>query len=163
MVLTVEDVLKGGPPSALTNSPREEGVAVRVEVDDILIPSAGREVMARVATPDQVGAELGPGLYAIRVKADLLDPWFVAGVLSRSDNVRLAGRTSTTSAGMLRFEMNRLTIAVLSIDKQREYGEAFRQLAQFRITLQRILEDGSELARDIVDGLAAGTLITSAH
>lgn len=157
-VLTTLDVLAGGPPTGTARPAHERELTVSVEAGDILIPVAGREVVARVAAPDQIGAPLGSGLYLVRVRPDLLDPWFVAGVLCRSDNTRLASHASTTSAGMLRFDIKRLTVPVLPLDRQREYGEAFRRLTEFRLALHRMVEQGNELARDITDGLAAGTL-----
>ncbi len=121
----------------------------------------GREIIARVATSEQVGAELGPGVQLVRVDPARFDPWFVAGVLSRSDNLRVAGRASSTSNGTVRIDIRRLTIPVLPLDQQQAYGQAFRQLAEFRARLDEVAATGTALAREIGDGLTSGTLIVS--
>lgn len=82
----------------------------------------GREIVARMATPEQVGAELGPGVQLVRVDPARFDPWFVAGVLSRTDNLRVAGRASSAGNGTLRIDIRRLTIPVLPLDQQQTYG-----------------------------------------
>jgi hypothetical protein len=120
-----------------------------------------REIIARVATPEQVGAELGPGVQLVRVDPARFDAWFVAGVLSRSDNVRIAGRVSSASNGTLRIDIRRLTIPVLPLDQQQAYGHAFRRLTEFRAALDEASATGAALAREISDGLTSGTLIIS--
>lgn len=113
---------------------------------------------ARVATDDQIGAELGPGVQLIRVDQTRFDPWFVAGVLSRTDNLRIAGRTSSTASGTLRIDIRRLTIPVLPLSQQQAYGEAFRRLIGFRATLDEAVEAGAALAREIGDNIFGGSL-----
>jgi type I restriction-modification system DNA methylase subunit len=155
-VLTAQDVVSGEAPSG--SEATDPGVLV--EAGDILIPVIAREIIARVAMPEQVGAELGPGVHLLRTDPAVLDPWFLAGVLSRSDNARVAGRSSATSAGLMRIDVRRLTVAVLPIETQQSYGDSFRRLAGFQVALGRLARQGSELAREIADGLATGTLST---
>ncbi|MEJ3745573.1 N-6 DNA methylase [Actinomycetes bacterium KLBMP 9797] len=154
-VLTAADILSGGPATgSATRAADEPGP--RVHPGDILVPAIGRKISARVATPKQVGAELGPGTQLIRVDTTSFDPWFVAGVISRTDNMRIAGRASSTANGALRIDIRRLTIPVVPLDLQQVYGQAFRQLAEFRTTLEEATAIGAVLARDIGDGLTAG-------
>ncbi|MEV4722271.1 hypothetical protein [Micromonospora humida] len=113
---------------------------------------------AQVATPEQVGAELAPGVQLLRVDKNLFDPWFVAGILSRTDNVRVAGRASSSGSGALRIDIRRLAIPVVPLEQQRAYGEAFQRLAEFRTGLGRVAAAGNALARDIGDALTSGVL-----
>jgi type I restriction-modification system DNA methylase subunit len=152
-VLTGQDVLAGCGPTGLAAATAD----ARVQSGDILVPVVARQVVARVATPIQIGAYLGPGVHAIRVDPDVFDPWFVAGVLSRTDSARASARVSTAT-GIMRIDLKRLSVPVLPIQTQRRYGEAFRKLAEFRQSLARLVEHGEELARDMADGLAAGEL-----
>ena len=156
-VLTSTDIQSGRPPTG-TGFRTAEDDAPQVRPGDVLIPVIGRQIIARVATPDQVGAELGPGVQVLRIDPSLFDPWFIAGLLSRTDTRHFTGRASSTSGGALRIDLRRLTIPVLTLSDQREYGQAFRQLAAFRAGLERVTATGAALAREISDGLTSGTL-----
>ncbi|MFI7609300.1 class I SAM-dependent DNA methyltransferase [Micromonospora sp. NPDC049366] len=159
-VLTAADVLSGGPPTGSTTRPLSEGPGPRVAPGDILVPSISSLIAAHVATPEQVGAELGPGVQLLRVDTTRFDPWFIAGVITRTDNPRLAGRTSASSTGSLRVDIRQLTIPVLPLDQQQAYGSAFRRLVEFRTKLDQAAATGAALARDINEGLITGTLGT---
>jgi len=157
VALTAADILSRRPASgAITRAADSPGP--QVNAGDILIPVVGRTIDARVATPEQVGAELGPGLQLVRVDESRFDPWFVAGVISCSDNLRVAGRASSAAGGALRIDIRRLTIPVLPLKQQQAYGDAFRRLAAFRTTLDHAAEIGAALAREISDALTTGTL-----
>ncbi|XVU29166.1 N-6 DNA methylase [Actinoplanes sp. CA-054009] len=132
--------------------------APRIRHGDILVPITGHEIVARVATAEQVGEELGTGVQLVRVDEAQFDPWFVAGVLSRTENVRVAGRASSASSGMRRIDVRRLAIPVLSLAQQRVYGQAFRHLAEFQTSLQALTTTGEALARELNDGLVSGAL-----
>ncbi|MEO3821108.1 N-6 DNA methylase [Plantactinospora sp. B24E8] len=157
-VLTGSDILSGGPASGRATRSADDGPGPRVRPGDILVPVIGNKISARVATPEQVGAELGPGAQLIRVDTTRFDPWFVAGVISRTDNARIAGRSSITASGTLRIDVKRLTIPVLPLAQQQAYGQAIRQLVEFRTLLDRAATSGAVLARDISDGLTMGSL-----
>ncbi|SCL36972.1 N-6 DNA Methylase [Micromonospora pallida] len=157
-VLTVADILSGGPATGSATRAADDDPGPRVRADDILVPLIGHKIDARVATPEQVGAELGPGTQLIRVDTTRFDPWFVAGVISRTDNLRIAGRTSSTTHGALRIDVRRLAIPVVPLDQQQTYGRAFQQLVEFRTALERAAATGANLAREISDGLTAGAL-----
>ncbi len=158
VVLTAADILSGGPATGSATRADDDEPGPRVQADDILIPVIGHKINARVATPEQVGAELGPGAQLIRVDTTRFDPWFVAGVISRTDNLRVAGRASSTANGALRIDIRRLTIPVLPLHQQQAYGRAFHRLVEFRTTLDRAASTGALLAREIGDGLTAGAL-----
>ncbi|MER7169189.1 N-6 DNA methylase [Micromonospora sp. NPDC000207] len=157
-VLTGMDILAGGPPTGTVTRPAHDTPGPRVHAGDILVPVIGRTVNARVATPDQVDAELGAGVQLLRVDTTRFDPWFVAGVISRTDNARIAGRTASSVNGVLRIDVRRLTIPVLPLEQQQAYGRAFRQLVEFRNALDRAAATGTVLARDIADALTLGAI-----
>jgi len=157
-VLTATDILTGGPATGSATRAANDDPGPRVRDGDILIPVIGNKISARVATPEQVGAELGPGAQLMRVDTTRFDPWFVAGVISRTDNLRVAGRASSSASGTLRIDIKRLAIPVLPLNQQHAYGQAFRQLAEFRTALDRAAATGAMLAREIGDGLTAGAL-----
>jgi type I restriction-modification system DNA methylase subunit len=157
-VLVAADILSGGPASGSATRAADDDPGPRVRAGDILIPVIGHKISARVATPEQVGAELGPGVQLIRVDTTRFDPWFVAGVISRTDNLRIAGRTSSTANSALRIDIRRLAIPVVPLGQQQAYGQAFRQLVEFRTTLERAAATGAALAHEIGDGLTVGAL-----
>ncbi|MER7461146.1 N-6 DNA methylase [Micromonospora sp. NPDC126480] len=157
-VLTAADILSGGPPTGSVMRASDDEPGPRVRPGDILVPAIGRKLSARVATPEQVGTELGPGTQLIRVDTTRFDPWFVAGIISRTDNLRTAGRASNTATGTLRIDIKRLTIPVVPLDQQQAYGEAFRQLVDIRTTLDHAAATGATLTHEIGDALTAGVL-----
>lgn len=164
-VLTITDVLSGGPATGTVARTTNDEPGPRVQADDILIPVVGSRISARVATTVQIGAEIGPGVQLVRVDPTRFDPWFVAGVISRTDNVRIAGRASNNATGALRIDIRRLAIPVVPLEQQQTYGRAFRQLIEFRNALDVAAETGSALAREIADSLTLGAvgLTLSAH
>ncbi|NBE80152.1 HsdM family class I SAM-dependent methyltransferase [Micromonospora rubida] len=158
LVLTAADILAGAPATGSAARAPDDDPGPRVQAGDILIPVIGRKISARVATSEQVGAELGIGVQLLRVDPARFDPWFVAGVISRTDNLRVAGRASSTGSGALRIDIRRLAIPVLPLDQQQAYGHAFCRLVEFRTGLDRAAASGAVLAREIGDGLTAGAL-----
>jgi SAM-dependent methyltransferase len=155
--VTGHDVIRGAPPSGSVPRMNDSEAGV-VRDGDVLIPQVGESVVARVATPEQVGAQISMNVQGLRVNADVLDPWFLAGVLSTSQNTRTAARHSSTMAGKLRIDLKRLQVPVVPLDLQRRYGEAFRRVAEFESAMARAAEHGRALARDFAEGLASGVL-----
>ncbi|MFC5262515.1 N-6 DNA methylase [Kribbella qitaiheensis] len=151
--VTGADVVRGAPPTG--SAPAD---AVSIEAGDVLVPSLGRALVARVATDEQVGARLGNNLHAIRADPQVLDPWFLAGVLSAGENAREAARSSSTLREMMRVNVKRLQVPVLPLEDQKRYGEAFRRLAEFEAVLACASDEGRELARGLSDALSSGVL-----
>ncbi|MGF6882338.1 SAM-dependent methyltransferase [Nocardia sp. GAS34] len=155
-VLTVSDVGAGKPPSG-TMSTAQPAEQVEIELGDVLIPvmrsdrTGGRNV--RVAGPNDVQAIRGPHLHTLRVDPERLDPWFVAGVLTGSDNVS-ATRTST-----VRFDPSKLRIPVVSLPEQQRYGTLFQQLFQLRMAAARAAEAAENVADQMFTGLTVGVLV----
>ncbi|MBM2622919.1 N-6 DNA methylase [Actinoplanes sp. LDG1-06] len=142
-------------------SPSPGDATPLIREGDIVVPITGHAITARVATPDEIGKELEPGHQLVRIKSAQFNPWFVAGTLSRTENARVAGRASSVGSGARRIDVKRLTIPVLPLDQQREYGRAFRQLAEFQSGLHEVATAGEALASEINDGLAWGSLTSS--
>lgn len=157
-MITTNDVLTGSPATGSTLRVTSDSSPPCVQAGDILMPLIGTKMTARVARREQIGAALGPGVQLIRVDQTRFDPWFVAGLLSRSDNLRVAGRASSTAAGTLRIDIRRLTIPVLPLPEQQTYGEAFRRLVDFHLTLEQAAEAGAALAKEVSDSLFGGNL-----
>lgn len=156
--ITAQDVLAGAPPSgriALPHASEARNTVVRE--DDVLIPLLGQPVVARVATTEQVGAQLGPGVCAIRIQPGVLDPRFVAGALMRTDSARTTGRALPVTTG-LRVEVKRFRVPVLPIDVQRSFGEVFAQLTMLDAQLRRVAVQGSDLVQELLAAIAAGTV-----
>ncbi|WP_162888447.1 N-6 DNA methylase [Streptomyces cavourensis] len=159
--LTSQDVITGRPASgSVPIGPNDEPTA-RVQAHDILVPAIAKTVVARVATDEQVGVRLGPGVHVVRVDPNLLDPWFVAGALSRPENATKAARRSATGSGALRIDVKRLHLPLLPIDVQCRRSAELRRLARWDAELTRTAEAGHELTRALTRALIDGTLTPS--
>ncbi|GID27481.1 HsdM family class I SAM-dependent methyltransferase [Paractinoplanes brasiliensis] len=150
--------LREAGPSSTTPVSGQAGAAPIIRGGDIVVPTTGHVVVASVATPEQIGQELEPGHQLVRIDREQFDPWFMAGVLSRTENAGFAGRSSSAGSGARRIDVKRFTIPVLPLDQQREYGRTFRQLAEFRAALREVATTGEALTTEISDGLARGSL-----
>ncbi|MFQ6197739.1 N-6 DNA methylase [Streptomyces sp. NPDC000405] len=156
--LTSQDVIMGRAASGSVPVDLENESQARVQAHDILIPAIAKTLVARVATNDQIGARLGPGVHAVRVDSNLLDPWFAAGALTRPENAAKAARTSATTNGALRIDVKRLCLPLLPIDAQRHRSTALRRLAQWDADLTHAAEAGHQLAQALTRALVDGTL-----
>lgn len=151
--VTGTDVMRGDEPTGEASADGRQ-----VEPGDVLVPTVVRSVIARVATEGQVGARLGQGVYAVRPDPRVLDPWYLAGMLSAPVNAREATRSSSVTAGATRVNVKRLQVPLLPIEEQARYGAAFRRLAEFDRMLTSATDQGRELARSLSDALSNGTL-----
>ncbi|MET7463141.1 N-6 DNA methylase [Nonomuraea sp. NPDC005501] len=140
-VLTADDVAGGAPPSGRAGG--QQGL-VQVRPGDVVASYSSVRVMA------EGGCVLGPHLTLYRVDQRRLDPDFLAGFL------RAAGGRATT--GSSRFDVRRTRLPRLSLEEQRAYGEAFRQLAVLEDALRETSALGQTLIRLGLDGLADGHL-----
>lgn len=154
-VLTAGDVLRGQTPSKVDQIPADELRNPPIRQGDVLIPTLGDRMVARVATADDAGAYLSPTVYLARVDPSVLDPWFVAGYLSSSDGSRQAERLTSTLGASTRFEPRRVRVPLLPLDTQRAYGDEFRRLAEFNRTLSAAHDLGQQLVRDATDAITA--------
>jgi hypothetical protein len=154
---SLASLIQAGSISVQRAATRGTANSQPVQANDILIPVTGRHLIARVASTSQVGAEPEANTQIVRVDQTQFDPWFVAGILSRTDNQRITGRSSASSA-LGRIDLRRISLPVLPIEQQRVYGEAFRRLAEFRATLDEVTAVGEAIARAVGDGLATGSL-----
>jgi hypothetical protein len=151
-LLTAEDVIEGRPASGRVRPGDADWITTRA--GDIVVAVAARRFAARVVEADD--ALLGPQLSLLRVDPERLDPYFVAGVLRSSANVRSATVQSTGGAG--RADVRRAQVPRLPLEEQRRYGDAFRRMAEFESALRSTAVMGAEMAQLLADGVAEGTL-----
>ncbi|MBQ0985227.1 N-6 DNA methylase [Streptomyces sp. F63] len=158
--LTVQNLLLGGAPAGRVSHAdaakgRETGSLTVTEPTDVVVIGSSRVFNAWVDTGGPT--VLGPQIHALRADPSVLDPWFLAGCLRAPANARQAG---THASATSRIDVRRLQIPRLPLAEQRRYGEVFRRLASFEDLLREARGLGTELARGLSDGLAAGRLAT---
>ncbi|MFE9914120.1 N-6 DNA methylase [Micromonospora sp. NPDC005553] len=150
LVLTVQDVLAGAEASGRVDD--RFGQEIPLAVGDVVVPMIARQLTARVVTTE--GMLLGRNLYLLRPNPAALDPWFLAGQLRTSANVK----QSSSLSGTMRFDIRRAQVRRLSLDEQRTHGDAFRRLDAFESAIRQAASLGAELAQLTADGLARGAL-----
>ncbi|MEU6036050.1 N-6 DNA methylase [Actinomadura sp. NPDC047616] len=158
-VMSAQDVTSGGAPS---KSQTDYNILspVLLEEGDVLLPeiiSGG--MRARVVGPDDAGSVLGPHVLLFRPDPSRLDSWFLAGFLSAEENVHGAA----TGTSIIRIQPRRLRVPLMPLDKQREYGRAFRRIAALRRAAEITGRLAEETARELSTGLTAGALAPPGH
>jgi len=98
---------------------------------------------------------LGPQPLCAAGDPALLDPWFLAGCLRAPANVRQASTHTSSSA---RVDVRKLQVLQVSIEEQRRYGAAFREIVDFERAVRELDGLGGRLVRDLSNGLSAGQL-----
>lgn len=130
---------------------RDRNPAIRE--GDVLVPTVGRRLTARVATGEDVGAYLSPTVILIRPAPATIDPWFLTGLLSSSGGGRQAAHGEMGE--QIRFDPRRVRVPLLPIGAQREYGASFRELWECTRTFRGVHDVGLEFARDMIDAIVA--------
>lgn len=156
-LLTVNDVIEDRPASGRVLPDDARWIITRA--GDVVVAVAAQRFAARVMEID--GALLGPQLSLLRVDPERIDPYFLAGVLRSSINVRLTTLQSTGGSG--RADIRRAQVPRLPVDKQRRYGDAFRRMAEFESTLRSAAIMGADMAQLLADGMAQGTIAPMAR
>ncbi|MCW2876567.1 MAG: methylase [Sphaerisporangium sp.] len=148
LVLDAGYLLTGGPVA--TRAQPENRIVI--QPGDVVVATRDREIAAEVI--EDTGLLLGPRLTLLRPDPDRLDPYFLAGF------VRTFSRMSTsgTQSGMTRFDPRRTQVPRLSLDEQRRYGEAFRNLFAFEAELREVNGSGLMAAVSVAMGLVSGAL-----
>ncbi|MET0237007.1 MAG: N-6 DNA methylase [Kibdelosporangium sp.] len=149
-LLDLQDVVADRPASRRV-SREVAGSAVRVQAGDVVLPTSGHRLVARVTA--DVGAVLGRGLCLLRPNPDVLDSWFVAGFLSGSSNTRQA---STHLSAAARLEVRRCEIPRMPLAEQRRYAAVFSALGMFGTALHRTAALAEQVVQATVDGLVDG-------
>ncbi|GAA2071788.1 hypothetical protein [Actinomadura alba] len=96
----------------------------------------------------------GRHIFVLRPDPERIDPYFLAGILRGSRNLRHYTSMSTS----YRVDVRRAEVPLLPIEEQRACGEAFRRLEAFQSALRRTAELGEEMTRVVTGGLADGGL-----
>lgn len=159
-VITGRDLVRAVSPAEEADVPDDEVLSPRVREGDVLIPHVARQLIARVAQGQDVGAVLSSSVVLIRPDSAVLDPWYLAGVLSSSDSSRQAARMASTLGDTTRFDPRRVRIPVLPIEDQRTHGAAFRRLADLARTLRAAHDEGNALIRDLIDATVSSISVT---
>ncbi|WP_187437860.1 HsdM family class I SAM-dependent methyltransferase [Actinomadura decatromicini] len=157
-VLMLADLLPGSGPGQWIEHADLEGLKntgdiTVTEPQDVVVVGATRAFDAWVEMSAPV--VLGPQLTALRPTVGQLDPWYLAGSLRTSANLRRAGGHASTTS---RVDLGRLEIRRLPPQEQQELGDVFRRLMTFEISLAEFSTVGSNLGRTLSDLLAAGRL-----
>jgi SAM-dependent methyltransferase len=147
-VLTAKDVRIGRPASGRGRA--DEPGSVTINAGDVVVTMTAGEMSVRVC--DEDGMLLGPQVSLLRVDAHTLDPHFLAGFL------RAAAPSTGSASSYPRSDLRRWSVPRMSIEDQRRYGRAFRQLTELDNALDQLRALGERLIRAGFQGLADGTL-----
>jgi hypothetical protein len=163
VAVTSQDIVQGTPPSGVLPLGPRDADTTRVLAGDILIPTVVSRIVARVATDQQVGAVVGRGVHVVRVDPGVVDPWFLAGAITGADSSHGVGHATSTISGILRVDVRRLQVPVLSIETQRRYGNAHRRLAEFETLVHQAADRSYQVAQELASGLVNGVLEPAAE
>ncbi len=94
-VITGRDLVRAVSPTEEADVPDDEVLSPRVREGDVLVPHVARQLIAPVAQDQDVGAVLSSSVGLIRPDSAVLDPWYLAGLLSSSDSSRQAARMAS--------------------------------------------------------------------
>jgi hypothetical protein len=156
-VLDLSDVLADRPPTRRM-SRQLAADTVRVQPGDVVLPTAGHRLVARVIS--DAGAVLGRGLCLLRPNRDVLDPWFLAGFLTGSANSRQA---STHLSAAARLDVRRCEIPRMPLAEQYQYAAVFSTLGTFSTALGRAGALANQVVQATVDGLVDGLVAPPRH
>ena len=126
---------------------------------DVLVPVLGGRIgQARVLAADdpRAGVAAPRGSAVVRVDPARLDPWFVAGFLRSDSAARQALSHASTSS---RMDVRKAPLPRLPLERQAEYGAAFRSLTEFGDALAAASGAGERLMQGLTDALAEGTVL----
>jgi SAM-dependent methyltransferase len=149
-LLDLRDVLADRPPTRRI-ARQLAGAAVRTEPGDVVMPTAGHKLVARVIGEN--GAVLGRGLCLLRPNREVVDPWFLAGFLSGSANSRQASAHLSAAA---RLDVRRCEIPRMPLQDQYRYAAVFAALGTFSTALGRAGALADQVVQATVDGLVDG-------
>jgi len=154
-LLDARDLVLGLAPTQTVTVLSDEVGNPPIRTGDVLIPSVGRRMNARVATDADLGAYPSNTVIVLRPDPGVVDPWFLAGYLSSSASNRQATRLTSTVGQNIRFDPRKVRIPLLPIDTQRAFGVAFERLARFNLALRAAHNIGQELVESTTDALTA--------
>jgi type I restriction-modification system DNA methylase subunit len=152
---TLGDLARTGALAFVTEAPIETG--------DVVVPlfggTIGQAEVVGGAEDALVGTLPARGVSVLRTDPTQLEAWFVAGFL-RSDT---AARQAVSHASTVsRLDIRKAPLPRLSLERQRAYTDAFRQIAEFREALRVAAELGERLAQGVTDVLAEGSVLPRA-
>lgn len=103
------------------------GLVALTAFGDVIVSSyaAEHEVWVETHAPRALGA----GFYRLRTDPEQLDPFYLASCLRLSSNAWRAGSHARASP---RLNVRRMRVARRSLTEQREFGQMYRRMAEFR-------------------------------
>lgn len=156
-VLTHHDVRTGEPPSgSLHDIPVDK--LVPIEAGDVLLPETlhhAGPVTARAAGEHDAGSVLGPHLFLLRPDPKRLDSDFLAGFLSADQNIHGAA----VGTSIQRLDVKRLRVPLIPMERQGQYGHAFRRVQALHSAANLAAKIARELANQWALGLTSGALL----
>jgi type I restriction-modification system DNA methylase subunit len=150
-LLTLHDAQARTGPTRSAHAPDNEPI----KPGDVLV-LAGSPEGARPAEPAEYGALPGYGVTVFRPAPTVLDAWFMAGTLTAGPGMPRPTSGSGTSGRSPRVDPSRLFVPVCDLAEQSEISRAFREIARFNDALDRTVELGRRVARDLMDALGSG-------
>lgn len=147
-ILTARDVALDTPPSGRGNAIADEFRNPVIREGDVLVVLTGPQFAARAAVTADAGARLSPGTCLIRPDRQVIDPGFLAGVLSGATAARQAAAGAGTEG---RFDPRQVQVPLLPAAAQRAAAEEFRRLRDFAAALRDAHDEGAGLIRDLFD------------
>lgn len=122
---------------------------------DVVIPADSHPLAVSESKDlDEVHRRGGP-VEIIRCDHEQLDPFFVAGFLSRQTQER-PGTSSTGTS--LRSAVRKARVPRIPLADQRRYGAAFQRISQWAMEFDLAWQAGKEATRWAMHGLTAGVL-----
>ena len=155
IILTLDAVMRDVSPAELSPSDVQRNIVVRP--GDVIVPQLMHLTQRPVVRVIQEGGPvLGLRLSLLRVDPDRLDPYFVAGFLGSSANLR--NTVTSTMGSRPQADVRRAELPLLALDEQRAYGETFRRLAGFTSALREAAAAGEDMLRLLTDSLTLGNV-----
>jgi len=154
-VLTIADLLVGGPPSRWVSAGEvageQPGDVTVCRDGDVVVSAVSRAFSAWVQ--EEGPTVLGPQLFLLRPDPSVIDPWFLAGCLRSPSNVRQA---DTHSSAASRIDVRRLRVLRVPLAEQRRLAEVVHTLTAFERALREVHGAGTELVGRMNDAILDG-------
>lgn len=159
-ILTGADLALRRPPSEKDDVDADTLRNPPIRIGDVLVPTVATRLRARVAGEAEAGCYPGSGVIVLRPDPAVVDPWYLAGMLSSAQMNRQADRVGSSMGGALKVDVRRLRLPVPSLEEQQRWGAAFRMVETTAQLLHEAVAEADGLLQEVGDAFA--TWATSA-